>query len=326
MSNKTFMHKTNYESRTPECSKNRGEKKVPTKKQAILTLLLVSLHTQYAIANTETIRHTITLGFKEVTVTTQTNSKINESYEHHTNVNSGIVTTPWQLRPTLQGPESSGTFSAISSTNCTQIGDTEQGYDGGMFYGISDTGYELGNVHMAGFILDNHYVWQARTGLVTWKTHRGRVEIPARTKLATEKWRCPIGENVRVNTPKLTLYFNQAGWPLGSENTKIVHISDLTTQVNERNTDSLTLNLWAPTLTDSNSKLRLLTGYSGSAKNQYELKLKTSTDGESLLTLTDSSGRKINWQQVLSSDSVYVQTAHRPGKTVIPVTLTITSK
>ncbi len=299
---------------------------MPTKKQAILTLLLVSLHTQYAIANTETIRHTITLGFKEVTVTTQTNSQISEFYEHHTNVNNGpFGPTPWSLSPTLLGPESSGTFSAISSTNCTQIGKTEQGPDAGMFYGISDTGYELGRLYMSRTIYDNHYAWQARTSLVTWKTHRGRVEIPARTTLATEKWRCPIGERVNANTPQLKLYFSQSGWPLGSEGTPVRNIN-LTTQLSERNTDSLTLNLWAPTFTDSNSKLRLLTGYSGSAKNQYELKLKTNTDGESLLTLTDSSGRKINWQQVISSDSVYVQTAHRPGKIVIPVTLTITSK
>lgn len=299
---------------------------MPTKKQAILTLLLVSLHTQYAIANTETIRHTITLGFKEVTVTTQTNSQISEFYEHHTNVNNGpFGPTPWRLSPTLLGPESSGTFSAISSTNCTQIGKTEQGPDAGMFYGISDTGYELGRLYMARTIHDNHYAWQARTSLVTWTTHRGRVEIPARTTLATEKWRCPIGERVNANTPQLKLYFSQSGWPLGSEGTPVRNIN-LTTQLSERNTDSLTLNLWAPTFTDSNSKLRLLTGYSGSAKNQYELKLKTNTDGESLLTLTDSSGRKINWQQVISSDSVYVQTAHRPGKIVIPVTLTITSK
>lgn len=299
---------------------------MPTKKQAILTLLLVSLHTQYAIANTETIRHTITLGFKEVTVTTQTNSQISEFYEHHTNVNNGpFGPTPWRLSPTLLGPESSGTFSAISSTNCTQIGKTVQGSDAGMFYGISDTGYELGHVYMSGTIHDNHYAWQARTSLVTWTTHRGRVEIPARTTLATEKWRCPIGERVNANTPQLKLYFSQSGWPLGSEGTPVRNIN-LTTQLSERNTDSLTLNLWAPTFTDSNSKLRLLTGYSGSAKNQYELKLKTNTDGESLLTLTDSSGRKINWQQVISSDSVYVQTAHRPGKIVIPVTLTITSK
>ncbi len=299
---------------------------MPTKKQAILTLLLVSLHTQYAIANTETIRHTITLGFKEVTVTTQTNSQISEFYEHHTNVNNGpFGPTPWRLSPTLLGPESSGTFSAISSTNCTQIGKTVQGSDAGMFYGISDTGYELGHIYMSGTIHDNHYAWQARTSLVTWTTHRGRVEIPARTTLATEKWRCPIGERVNANTPQLKLYFSQSGWPLGSEGTPVRNIN-LTTQLSERNTDSLTLNLWAPTFTDSNSKLRLLTGYSGSAKNQYELKLKTNTDGESLLTLTDSSGRKINWQQVISSDSVYVQTAHRPGKIVIPVTLTITSK
>ncbi|EFC1576325.1 hypothetical protein FA806_22080 [Escherichia coli] len=324
MSNKTFMHTTNYESRTPECSKNRGEKKVPTKKQAILTLLLVSLHTQYAIANTETIRHTITLGFKEVTVTTQTNSQINEFYEHHTNVNSGIVVTPWHLRPTLQGPESSGAFSSISSTKCTKI-ETKLTSSIGLFHNISDAGHSVGNTSMYSGT-DTNYHWYARTSLVTWVTHRGRVEIPARTTLATEKWRCPIGESVRANTPQLKLYFSQAGWPLGSEGTPVRDITNLTTQLSERNTNSLTLNLWAPTFTDSNSKLRLLTGYSGSAKNQYELKLKTSTDGESLLTLTDNSGRKINWQQVLSSDSVYVQTAHRPGKTVIPVTLTITSK
>lgn len=323
MSNKTFMHKTNYESRTPECSKNRGEKKVPTKKQAMLTLLLVSLHTQYAIANTETIRHTITLGFKEVTVTTQTNSQINEFYEHHTNVNSQTG-SPWHLRPTLQGPESSGAFSSISSTKCTKI-ETKLTSSIGLFYNISETGNPVGNIWMSS-ATNTNYFWQAATSHVTWVTHRGRVEIPARTTLATEKWRCPIGESVRANTPQLKLYFSQAGWPLGSEGTPVRNITNLTTQLSERNTDSLTLNLWAPTFTDSNSKLRLLTGYSGSAKNQYELKLKTGTDGESLLTLTDSSGRKINWQQVISSDSVYVQTAHRPGKIVIPVTLTITSK
>ena len=298
---------------------------MPTKKQAILTLLLVSLHTQYAIANTETIRHTITLGFKEVTVTTQTNSQINEFYEHHTNVNNGpFGTTPWHLKPTLQGPESSGAFSSISSTKCTKI-ETKQASYAGLFYNISEAGNPAGNVSLTSSP-DTNYIWSAATSLVTWVTHRGRVEIPARTTLATEKWRCPIGESVRANTPQLKLYFSQAGWPLGSEGTPVRNITNLTTQLSERNTDSLTLNLWAPTFTDSNSKLRLLTGYSGSAKNQYELKLKTSTDGESLLTLTDSSGRKINWQQVLSSDSVYVQTAHRPGKTVIPVTLTITSK
>lgn len=296
---------------------------MPTKKQAILTLLLVSLHTQYAIANTETIRHTITLGFKEVTVTTQTNSQINEFYEHYTNVNSQTG-SPWHLRPTLQGPESSGAFSSISSTKCTKI-ETKLTSSIGLFYNISETGNPAGNVSMRSSTNTN-YFWQANTALVTWVTHRGRVEIPARTTLATEKWRCPIGESVRANTPQLKLYFSQAGWPLGSEGTPVRNITNLTTQLSERNTDSLTLNLWAPTFTDSNSKLRLLTGYSGSAKNQYELKLKTGTDGESLLTLTDSSGRKINWQQVISSDSVYVQTAHRPGKTVIPVTLTITSK
>jgi len=318
------MHKTNYESRTPECSKNRGEKKVPTKKQAILTLLLVSLHTQYAIANTETIRHTITLGFKEVTVTTQTNSQISEFYEHHTNVNNGpFGPTPWRLSPTLQGPESSGAFSSISSTKCTKI-ETKLTRYVGTFYNISEAGNIAGSVSMDS-VINTNYAWEARTSLVTWTTHRGRVEIPARTTLATEKWRCPIGERVNANTPQLKLYFSQSGWPLGSEGTPVRNIN-LTTQLSERNTDSLTLNLWAPTFTDSNSKLRLLTGYSGSAKNQYELKLKTNTDGESLLTLTDSSGRKINWQQVISSDSVYVQTAHRPGKIVIPVTLTITSK
>lgn len=285
-------------------------------------LLLLPLHAQYATANTENVKHTIVLGYKDITVTAKTRSQIKESY--------AVSNPDWtdRLGVIVYGPRNQGPFFSLS-TNCTLI-KTEPAPYFGLFYGVaSDGSYELGNTSLRYTNSSgNYYAWQSNNSAVTWNTNRGRIEVPQGTTLMTETWRCPANEAVYPVTPALSLEFVNVTYNALPPYTTRSIGNSIQTEVKQTESSSLTLSLWEPTLTDSENKLRLLTGYSGAVRTQYELSLSTTSQGKELLTLTDGSGRRINWGQVISSssDSVYVQTAHRPGKTQIPVTLTIKAK
>ncbi|CAD6106237.1 hypothetical protein [Escherichia coli] len=288
------------------------------KNYVITMLLLLPIHAQYATANTENVKQTIVLGYKDITVTAKTRSQIKESYVVP---NAGYSD---ELGVKIDGPRISEPF--FSLNNCTRI-ETDPAFYFGLFYGISNDGsYDVGNTSVMYSRYGSNYHWGSNNSAVTWTVYRGRFEVPQGTTLVTERWRCPLNETVSPSTPSLSVQF--VNYTFSAQPTYATRsiASSIRTEVQQTASSSLTLSLWEPTLTDSQSKLKLLTGYSGNVKTQYELSLSSTSQDKGLLTLTDGAGRTINWGQVITSDSVYVQTAHRPGKTQIPVTLTIKSK